>query len=97
MARKGTGYFDRRGHFFKTARDATASDLAAVLGQIGEGESLAPGIAHVLIEKRADIERLFAEHDAMLAEGETGDQGDKVTDISNKLATGAKGAARPTG
>jgi hypothetical protein len=94
MARKAAGYFDRRGHVFKTARDATASDLAAVLGQIGEGESLAPGIAHVLIEKRADIERLFAEHDAMLTEGETGAQGDKVTDISDKLA---KGAARPAG
>ena len=40
MARKGTGYFDRKGQFFKTARDATASDLAGMLGQIGEGESL---------------------------------------------------------
>jgi len=94
MARKGTGYFDRRGHFFKTAKDATASDIAALLGQIGDGESLAPGIAHVLIEKRADIERLFAEHDAMLAEEETIPQGSKVTDISEKLA---KTPARPVG
>ncbi|MEE4207551.1 MAG: hypothetical protein V2I39_14750 [Erythrobacter sp.] len=91
MARKGTGYFDRKGHFFKNAKDATASDLAAILGQIGEGESLAPGIAHVLIERRADIERLFAEHDAMLAEDEAHSDG-KVTDISDKLA---KSPARP--
>jgi phage shock protein A len=68
MAKSGTGYFDRKGHFFKTPRDATVSDLAALLGQIGEGESLAPGIAHMLLERRADIEALFAEHDAMVEE-----------------------------
>jgi hypothetical protein len=68
MAHTGTGFFDRKGHFFKTAREATVSDLAGLLGQIGEGESLAPGIAYMLLERRAEIERLFAEHDAMLAE-----------------------------
>lgn len=94
MARKGTGYFDRRGHFFKTAKDATASDIAALLGQIGDGESLAPGIAHLLLERRADIERLFAEHDAMIAEEEAGANASKVTDISDKLA---KTPARPVG
>ncbi|MEM1051253.1 MAG: hypothetical protein AAGI28_04085 [Pseudomonadota bacterium] len=66
MARKGTGYFDRRGHFFKTAREATASDIAGLLGQIGDGESLAPGIAQMLIDKREEIERLFADHDSMI-------------------------------
>ena len=86
MARKGTGYFDRRGHFFKSAKDATASDIAALLGQIGDGESLAPGIAHVLIDRRADIERLFAEHDAMIAEERSGEEGSKVTDITDKVA-----------
>ncbi len=70
MAKKGTGYFDRKGQFFKSAREATASDIAGLLGQIGDGESLAPGIAHMLIEKREEIERLFAEHDEMTqAEG----------------------------
>jgi hypothetical protein len=68
MAHTGTGFFDRKGHFFKTAREATMSDLAALLGQIGEGESLAPGIASLLLERRAEIERLFAEHDTMLEE-----------------------------
>lgn len=83
MARKGTGFFDRKGHFFKTAREATASDLAGLLGQIGDGESLAPGIAITLLEKRAEIERLFAEHDAMM-EGEGGlnaDGSSKVTQL----------------
>ncbi|MFN3863368.1 MAG: hypothetical protein ACK4RT_03700 [Erythrobacter sp.] len=44
------------------------SDLASLLGQIGEGESLAPGIACMLLERRAEIERLFAERDQMLEE-----------------------------
>ena len=78
MAKKGTGYFDRKGNFFKSARDATASDLAAMLGQIGDGESLAPGIAHTLLEKRAEIEQLFNDHDVMTAESDE-DLGDTVT------------------
>lgn len=71
MARKGTGFFDRKGQFYKTPEEATRSDLAALLGQIGEKESLAPGIAHTLLEKRAEIEKLYVEHDAMIAERET--------------------------
>ena len=62
MAHTGTGFFDRKGNFFKSARDATVSDIAGLLGQIGEGESLAPGIAYMLLERRSEIERLFAEH-----------------------------------
>ncbi|KEO91196.1 hypothetical protein EH31_00595 [Erythrobacter longus] len=81
MAKKGTGYFDRKGHFFKTAREATASDLAGVLGQIGDGESLAPGIAITLLEKRTEIERLFAEHDAMMENEALLDTSGKVTQL----------------
>ncbi len=80
MAKKGTGYFDRKGNFFKSARDATASDLAALLGQIGDGESLAPGIAQMLLERRTEIERLFADHDAMMADDDQG-LGEKVTKL----------------
>ena len=80
MARKGTGFFDRKGHFFKTAREATASDFAGLLGQIGEGESLAPGIALVLLDKREEIERLFAEHDAMIE-----DENALAVEVSDKV------------
>lgn len=66
MAITKTGYFDRKGNFFKTARDATVSDLAAILGQVGDGESLASGIAAKILERRTEIEELFAEHAAML-------------------------------
>ena len=68
MARKGSGFFDTRGQYYKTPEEATVSDLAGVLGKIGDGESLAPGIAHMMLNRRSEIERLFAEHDAMMAE-----------------------------
>lgn len=79
MAKRGTGFFDRKGQFFKSPEEATRSDLASLLGQIGEKESLAPGIAHTLLERRSEIERLFSEHDAMIAESQADmDSGDNV-------------------
>jgi len=81
VARKGTGYFDRKGHFFKTAREATVSDIAGLLGQIGDGESLAPGIAQTLIDKREEIELLFRDHDAMIEEDAVADASGKVTQL----------------
>ena len=52
MARKGTGFFDAKGHFFKSPEEATVSDLASILGKIGDGESLAPEIACTLLDRR---------------------------------------------
>lgn len=68
MAHQGIGYFDKRGHFFKGPEEATISDLAMLLGKIGDGESMATGIASMLLERRSEIERIFAEHDALKAE-----------------------------
>lgn len=68
MAHKDVGYFDCRGHFFKTPEEATISDLSSLLGRIGEGDSLAPGIANLLLERRTDLERIFAEHDELKTE-----------------------------
>jgi hypothetical protein len=65
MATLGKCFYDAKGQVHKMPDDATKSDLAAVLGKVGEGDSLAPGIATTLLEKRADIERIFAEHDAI--------------------------------
>jgi hypothetical protein len=66
MAIRGVGYFDGRGQYFKAPEEATISDLAAVLGRVGEGDSLAPGIAKILLEKRREIEHIFADHDSMV-------------------------------
>jgi len=83
MAKSGTGFFDSKGNFFRNPEEATMSDIAALLGQIGEGESLAPGIAHLLLEKRSDLEALFAEHDTMMEAVK--DRGN-VADITDKVA-----------
>lgn len=83
MAHKGIGFFDSRGAFFKTPEDATLSDLAALFGKLGEHDGLAPGLAHLMLERRDDIERIFAEHDEMrqaLAEQESG----KVTSLEEE-------------
>ena len=69
MAVQGIGYFDGRGQYFKTPEDATISDLAALLGRIGDGESLAPGIAKTLLLKRREVEQIFQDHDRMLEAG----------------------------
>ena len=63
MAHRGTGFFDTRGNYHKTPEDATIADLAGILGKIGDGDSLAPGIAQMLLQRRTEIERLFGEHD----------------------------------
>ena len=68
MAVRGVGYFDSKGAFFKTPESATVSDLAAVLGKVGDGESLAPGIAQMIFQHRKEIEHIFTEHDRMLNE-----------------------------
>jgi hypothetical protein len=65
MANCGTAYFDSKGHYFKTPEEATLSDLAGLLGRVGEGESLAPGIAYIMLQKREEIEKIFADHDDM--------------------------------
>jgi hypothetical protein len=79
MARVGNGYFDTKGQYFKTPEDATASDLAVILGRIGEGESLAPGIAMILIERRKDIENIFAQHDLMVSRSQEASEADNIT------------------
>jgi hypothetical protein len=96
MAIRGSAFFDAKGQFFKTAEDATISDLAAVLGRVGDGESLAPGIAKTLYEQRAHIERIFAEHDNMVA-AKVGTKlsTDEVTRQAPKLVADGTGKVTP--
>lgn len=88
MAHRGTGFFNRRGQFFKRPEEATLSDIAALLGKIGEGDGLAMGIAHILLERRSEIERILADHDEMLAvrEFETDANVTSLADIRNGVA-----------
>ena len=81
MAHIGNGYFDKRGHFFKSPEEATVSDIAAILGRIGDGESLAPGIAQMLLDRRADIEEIFVQHDLMVQRNREDAAADNVTPL----------------
>jgi hypothetical protein len=69
MANRGIGFFDSKGQYFKTAQEATMSDIAALLGRMGEGDSLAPGIAKIILDKRREIEHIFRDHDDMVQGG----------------------------
>lgn len=69
MANRGIGFFDSKGQFFRSPQEATQSDLAAMLGRMGDGDSLAPGIAKILLDKRREIEHIFRDHDDMVQGG----------------------------
>jgi hypothetical protein len=88
MAHSGTGYFDSKGQYYKIPNEATISDLSNLLGRVGDGESLAPGIAHIMLEKRAEIEKIFADHDDMLAAAASAerDQNHMIDDQDGKVA-----------
>ncbi len=92
MAHIGNGFFDKRGHFFKTPGEATASDLAAVLGRIGDGESLAPGIAQMLLDRRKDIEEIFAQHDDMVRSNRETEVAEAASNVTPLNLTGKRDA-----
>lgn len=91
MAHQGIGFFDAKGHYFKSADEATESDLAALLGRIGDGDSLAPGIAVMLLERRAEVERIFNEHDQMVAQSRAAQQhAQEIADNVTSLPVGGQ-------
>lgn len=67
MATECTAYRDDKGGLHPTAERATLADLAGVLGRVGEEGGMTAGVAKLIFEKREDIERIFAEHDNILA------------------------------
>lgn len=85
MAHQGIGFFNSKGQYFKTPEEATQSDLSSLLGRIGDGDSLAPGIAVMLLQKRGEVEQIFAEHDDMLAKQKAFDA--KIKDSADNVTT----------
>lgn len=69
MANRGIGFFDSKSQYFRTAQEATISDIAALLGRMGDGDSLAPAIAKIILDKRREIEHIFRDHDDMVQGG----------------------------
>jgi hypothetical protein len=59
MPKQITAYADSKGNMFKTAVEATLSDITLLFGNL---EGMAPGIARVVFEKRTEIEKLYKEY-----------------------------------
>jgi hypothetical protein len=96
MAVECVAYRDSKGALHSSLEKATLEDLANVLGRVGEEGGMTSGVARMIFDKRAEIERVFAEHDALLASAshlaslETADQPraklDNVRDVGIEKA-----------
>ncbi|MFK4874127.1 hypothetical protein [Novosphingobium sp. ZW T3_23] len=67
MAFECVAYRDSKGGLHSSLEKATLEDLAAVLGRVGDEGGMTSGVARMIFDKRAEIERVFAEHDALVA------------------------------
>jgi hypothetical protein len=75
MARIDTCYRDNSGAAHEVPEDAALADLEAVLGRIGAESGLTKGLAKMILDKRADIEAVFADLDMMISpDGVTGNR-----------------------
>ncbi|WP_395397967.1 hypothetical protein WBP07_25905 [Novosphingobium sp. BL-8A] len=67
MANECIAYRDSKGGLHGSAEKATLEDLAGVLGRVGDEGGMTAGVARMIFDKRAEIERVFAEHDSIMA------------------------------
>lgn len=65
MAKIATAYTDNQGKLHSSAEAAVLAAMTVILGRIGAESALTAGLAQRIIEKRAEIEALFADLDAM--------------------------------
>lgn len=84
MATECIAYRDGRGELYATAERATLADLASVLGRVGEDGGMTNGVAKLIFERRKDIERVFAEHDAIKSNAPSAEtKADIVSEVGN--------------
>lgn len=65
MATQCIAFRDSKGGLHASLEKATLEDLAGVLGRVGEEGGMTAGVAKLILEKRQEIERIFAEHDGL--------------------------------
>ncbi len=63
MASQCIAFRDSKGGLHASLEKATLEDLAGVLGRVGEEGGMTAGVAKLILDKRVEIERIFAEHD----------------------------------
>lgn len=68
MAVRCLAFRDSKGGLHGDLVKATLEDLAGVLGRVGDEGGMTAGVAKLIFAKRAEIERVFAEHDSAHAE-----------------------------
>jgi len=66
MASQCIAFRDSRGGLHASLEEATLKDLAAVLGRVGDEGGMTAGVAKLILDKRLEIERIFAEHDELV-------------------------------
>lgn len=66
MASQCIAFRDSKGGLHASLEEATLKDLAAVLGRVGDEGGMTAGVAKLILDKRMEIERIFAEHDELV-------------------------------
>jgi len=77
MAKSIEAFVDNRGNLHLTLTSAVVADLGEVLGRVGDEGGLTEGVARLILSKRVEIERSFAELDNL---SRTGPMTIEVTD-----------------
>lgn len=67
MAKVALAYADASGATHATPENAALADLTVLLGRIGAESGMTAGFAKTVLDKRAEIEVVFADLDAMRA------------------------------
>ena len=67
MGKLALACVDNSGTFHNDPQDAAIADLSAVLGRVGAESGITNGLAKMILEKRADIEKVFADLDEMVS------------------------------
>ena len=65
MAKAIEAYQDERGNLHDSPTSAIVADIAAALGRVGDEGGLTNGVAKLILEKRPEIERAFADFDSL--------------------------------
>jgi hypothetical protein len=63
MAKLAFAFADNSGALHANPEDAALADLSAVLGRIGAESGITNGLAKMILEKRSEIEQVFADLD----------------------------------
>jgi len=66
MARSIEAYKDNRGQLYYDPASAVVADIAEALGRVGDEGGLTQGVARLILMKRREIERAFADLDELL-------------------------------